>query len=287
MRTVFEPLKAELARLYRLMRGALALLGLVTVVAVAMPLPQAGLEVQAAIASLVRGGTAGAQSARGVLEEAAATPDLATQAHEERAVAECVATPLPQGVEDVPAAIAWFFDGGTAATLLADPAPNETAAAPDPAAQALEEQRAVAEFIARRYRVAEAATTTYVSSAYRSGLAYSVDPLLILAVMAIESSYNPQAESHMGARGLMQIIPRWHPEKLAEHGGESALLDPEVNIQVGARILREYMARAGEMQVALQMYNGARDEPTARYAGKVLAEKARLRQFLVAAPNGG
>jgi soluble lytic murein transglycosylase-like protein len=273
MRIVVEPLRTELGRLYRLLRGAFALLGLVTVVAVAMPLPQGALEVQAAIASLV-----------GSRVEAAATPDLATQEREAPAVVECVATPLPQGVQDVPAAIAWFFDGGTAATVLADPAPIETTpAAPDPAAQALEEQRAVAEFIARRYRVAEAASTTYVSSAYRSGLAYSVDPLLILAVMAIESSYNPKAESHMGARGLMQIIPRWHPEKLEEHGGESALLDPEVNIQVGARILREYMARAGEMQVALQMYNGARDEPTARYAGKVLAEKARLRQFLVAA----
>ncbi|MEX2197495.1 MAG: lytic transglycosylase domain-containing protein [Burkholderiales bacterium] len=256
MRTVIETLKAELGQLYRLLRGALALLGLVTVVAVAMPLPQAGLEVQAAIASLVGGGTA-------------AAPDLAMQEHERPAVVECIATPPPQAVQDVPAAIAWFFDGGTAATLLA------------------EEQRAVAEFIARRYRVAEAASSTYVSSAYRSGLAYSVDPLLILAVMAIESSYNPEAESHRGARGLMQIIPRWHPEKLAEHGGESALLDPEVNIQVGARILREYMARAGEMQAALQMYNGARDEPTARYAGKVLAEKARLRQFLVAALDGG
>ena len=273
MRTAFEPLRSELGRLYRLLRGALALLGLVTVVAVAVPLPQAGLEVQAAIASLVGGGTT-------------AAPDLALQEHERPAVVECVAPSLPQGVQDVPAAIAWFFDGGTAATLLADPAPVETAAAPDPSEQALEEQRAVAEFIARRYRVAEAASTTYVSSAYRSGLAYSVDPLLILAVMAIESSYNPEAESHRGARGLMQIIPRWHPEKLAEHGGESALLDPEVNIQVGARILRDYMARAGEMQAALQMYNGARDEPTARYAGKVLAEKARLRQILVAALSG-
>lgn len=268
MRTVFEPLSAELGRLYRLLRGALALLGLVTVVAVAMPLPPGGLEVQAAIASLVGGGTA-------------AAPELVPQEHDKAAVAECVASRPPQAVEDVPAAIAWFLDGGT------DPTPLDTTAAPDLSAQAREEQRAVAGFIARRYRVAGTASSTYVSSAYRSGLAYSVDPLLILAVMAIESSYNPEAESHMGARGLMQIIPRWHMEKLAEHGGEGALLDPEVNIQVGARILREYMARAGEMQAALQMYNGARDEPTARYAGKVLAEKARLRQFLVAALDGG
>lgn len=145
------------------------------------------------------------------------------------------------------------------------------------------EQRAVAEFIARRYRVAESASTTFVSTAYRAGQEHSVDPLLILAVMAIESRYNPVAESSMGAKGLMQIIPKYHQEKLLEHGGEFALLDPEVNIQVGAQILREYLRRFGATEVALQMYGGAMDEPTAQYSGKVLAEKARLKQFLARA----
>ena len=145
------------------------------------------------------------------------------------------------------------------------------------------EQRAVAEFIARRYRVAETASWAFVSSAYRAGQEHAVDPLLILAVMAIESRYNPVAESSMGAKGLMQIIPKYHQEKLLEHGGEFALLDPEVNIQVGAQILREYLRRFGATEAALQMYGGAMDEPTAQYSGKVLAEKARLKQFLAQA----
>lgn len=145
------------------------------------------------------------------------------------------------------------------------------------------EQRAVAEFIARRYRVAETASSAFVSTAYRAGQEHTVDPLLILAVMAIESRYNPVAESSMGAKGLMQIIPKYHQEKLLEHGGEFAVLDPEVNILVGAQILREYMRRFGVTETALQMYGGAMDEPTAQYAGKVLAEKARLKQFLAQA----
>jgi soluble lytic murein transglycosylase-like protein len=123
----------------------------------------------------------------------------------------------------------------------------------------------------------------FVSTAYRVGREFSVDPLLILAVMAIESRYNPVAESSMGAKGLMQIIPRYHQEKLMEHGGEHALLDPEVNIHVGAQILREYMRRFGATEAALQQYVGASDEPTAQYSGKVLAEKARLQQFLARA----
>jgi soluble lytic murein transglycosylase-like protein len=138
------------------------------------------------------------------------------------------------------------------------------------------EQRALAEFIARRYRIAETASASFVSIAYRAGKQHSVDPVLILSVMAIESRYNPVAESVMGAKGLMQVIPRFHLEKLLDHGGEEALLDPEVNIHVGAQILREYYRRFADQEMALQMYAGAFDEPTSRYANKVFAERAQL-----------
>ncbi len=138
------------------------------------------------------------------------------------------------------------------------------------------EQRAVTESIAKRYRVAEEAVAGFVSLAYRAGHQFAVDPMLVLAVMAVESRYNPVAESVLGARGLMQIIPKFHLEKLMEHGGEHALLDPEVNIYVGTQILREYLRRFGELETALQMYGGAFDEPNSQYAGKVLAERARL-----------
>ena len=206
----------RLLGLFSLARGALALVGLAVVLAVALPAPRDTLPRQAT--------------------EAAA---------------------------------------GTISTSAAGPI--QVAAAES----ALElEQRAVTEFIARRYRVSEDATAGFVATAYRAGREHSIDPLLILAVMAIESRYNPVAESSMGAKGLMQVIPKYHAEKLHEHGGEQALLDPEVNIQVGARILREYMRRLGETESALQMYAGALDEPTSQYAGKVLAEKARLLQVL-------
>jgi soluble lytic murein transglycosylase-like protein len=138
------------------------------------------------------------------------------------------------------------------------------------------EQRAVTEYIAKRYRVSEAAVGGYVAAAYKAGAQYSVDPLLILAVMAVESRYNPVAESGVGAKGLMQVMPQFHLEKLADHGGEEALLEPEVNIQVGAQILREYQRRFHDTEAALQMYAGAFDEPTSQYANKVFAEKARL-----------
>jgi soluble lytic murein transglycosylase-like protein len=144
----------------------------------------------------------------------------------------------------------------------------------------IRDRQAIAEFIAKRYRVAEEAILPYVTTAYRAGALHQVDPLLILAVVAVESRYNPVAESVMGAKGLMQVIPKYHHEKLEEHGGADALLDPHVNIQVGARILREYMRRFGETQTALQMYAGSLDEPNAVYAGRVMAERSRLEQTL-------
>jgi len=153
-------------------------------------------------------------------------------------------------------------------------APVQTSVAVEPLLNG--EQRAVADFIAKRYRVADAAAGEFVAIAYRAGERHRVDPLLILAVMAIESRYNPVAQSVMGARGLMQVIAKYHPEKIEPHGGEQALLEPEVNILVGAQILREYQRRFGDLETALQMYAGAFDEPTSQYANKVFAEKARL-----------
>src|SRR3954470_10181970 len=166
---------------------------------------------------------------------------------------------------------------GLAGDVFFESASVAQGAIQSPAETALErEQRAVTEFIAKRYRVSEAAVASYVDTAYRAGEQYSVDPLLILAVVAVESRYNPVAESTVGAKGLMQVIPKYHLEKLTDHGGEHALLEPEVNILVGTQILREYQRRFRDTETALQAYAGAFDEPTSQYANKVFAERARL-----------
>jgi soluble lytic murein transglycosylase-like protein len=167
----------------------------------------------------------------------------------------------------------WVAENAAAESAAGGASAPLQAAAESPLEQ---EQRAVTEYIAKRYRVSDHAVAGYVSLAYQAGAQQSVDPLLILAVMAIESRYNPVAESSMGARGLMQVIPKYHLEKLLDHGGEPALLEPAVNIAVGAQILREYQRRFRDTETALQMYGGALDDAATQYASKVLAEKARL-----------
>jgi soluble lytic murein transglycosylase-like protein len=138
-------------------------------------------------------------------------------------------------------------------------------------------QQAAAEYLSRRYRVASDAARQLVTIAYAAGEQVGVDPLLILAVMAVESRLNPIAESVMGAKGLMQIIPRHHADRLEPHGGETSLLNPAVNVLVGANILGEYIRRAGSIEGGLQWYNGSPFDETSQYSEKVIAEQARLR----------
>ena len=159
---------------------------------------------------------------------------------------------------------------------LAACVPDETYAEPlrDPAEPIL------VRYLSRRFLVATAATERMVGAAFRAAREVGLDPLLVLAVISVESRFNPIAESDMGAKGLMQIIPRYHPVKLAAVGGEAALWDPEANIEVGARILQEYVYRTGTLEAGLQFYNGALGDSSAQYAQKVLAERARLLELL-------
>lgn len=161
-----------------------------------------------------------------------------------------------------------------AGTIDAAQAADVAAAVPDP------QHKALAGYLARRYRVAGDATVDLVNESYAVGRAVGVDPLLILAVISVESRFNPIAESDMGAKGLMQVIPKFHTEKLAVHGGEDAVLDPKTNILVGAQILKDYIRLAGGLEAGLQMYNGAAYDPSQSYAQKVIAEKQRLEQAL-------
>jgi len=143
------------------------------------------------------------------------------------------------------------------------------------------EMRAVVNYLSRKYRVSGDAIEPLVSAAHAAGSRVGLDPLLILAVMAIESRFNPFAESAMGARGLMQVIPKYHQDKLEAEGADHvALLNPETNIQVGAQVLKESIQRMGSLEAGLQQYAGALSDSESQYATKVMAEKQRLEQAL-------
>jgi hypothetical protein len=164
---------------------------------------------------------------------------------------------------------------------------GERHAAADAALMQAEESqyRALSEFVARRYRVSQDAAFDLVTLAHGAGRQLQLDPLLIIAVIAVESRFNPIAESRAGAKGLMQIIPKYHGDKLEEFGGEQAVFEPLANIHVGARILKEYLRRTGNLGIALQMYAGALGDDEDQYTRKVLNERYRLQQVVSPSPH--
>lgn len=139
-------------------------------------------------------------------------------------------------------------------------------------------QRNVAQYLARRYRVADEAVRLIVASAYDTGRALGLDPLLILAVTAVESSMNPIAESSVGAQGLMQVMTRVHADKFEAHGGaDLGALNPIANLKVGSMILKDLVRRGGSVERGLQLYVGAGNlQDDGGYAARVLAEHGRL-----------
>ena len=90
---------------------------------------------------------------------------------------------------------------------------------------------------------------------------HELDPLLVAAVIREESGFDPRARSGVGARGLMQLMPRtakWAAPKAGVRGfGVEDLEDPETNIRLGCWYLA-YLSRQyeGELRLMLAAYNG-------------------------------
>jgi soluble lytic murein transglycosylase-like protein len=134
------------------------------------------------------------------------------------------------------------------------------------------------DYVAKRYRVSTNALAPVFIAAQAAGKELRLDPLLIIAVIGVESGFNPFSQSDYGAKGLMQVVPRFHMDKLPDDAGTTAFLDPVTNVQVGARVLKESISRHGGIETGLQQFGGALNDPGRRYSAKVLAEKQRLEQ---------
>lgn len=142
-----------------------------------------------------------------------------------------------------------------------------------------EDQATIAYWLSKKYKVAPEPLGALVVEAYAQGERYQLDPKLIMAVMAIESRFNPFAQSAVGAQGLMQVMTKVHQDKYESFGGGFAAFDPASNLQVGARILKDCVSRFGGIQPGLQCYVGAANLPSdGGYSAKVLAEYERLQQ---------
>ena len=166
------------------------------------------------------------------------------------------------------------------ASLQPEPEPDAVARATATDPKGLpRQQAAVASWLSRRYRVAPEPVSRLVQEAWTVGRRVGLDPTLILAIMAVESSFNPFAQSPVGAQGLMQVMTHIHDDKYEAYGGIRAAFDPVSNLRVGVQVLKECIARAGSLEAGLRYYVGAAISGVdGGYVGKVLAEQGHLRQ---------
>ena len=137
-------------------------------------------------------------------------------------------------------------------------------------------QDGIGKYLVRRYRISQDAVSLLVSAAYETGRQFAIEPSLLLAVMAVESGFNPFAESVMGAQGLMQVMSRIHSDKLEDFGGAKAALNPVANMKVGALILKDCIRRGGSIADGLRLYSGAGMGDDGGYGSRVLQEQERI-----------
>lgn len=162
--------------------------------------------------------------------------------------------------------------------FVSNPDAVDRATAADPKSLP-KQQAAVTYWLSRKYSIAPEPLSALVAEAYETGAKAKLDPTLILAVMAVESGFNPFAQSNVGAQGLMQVMTKVHSEKYDNFGGNFAAFDPLTNLRVGVKVLQECIARAGNLEGGLKLYVGAGNlDEDGGYALKVLAEHDRLKQ---------
>jgi hypothetical protein len=145
-------------------------------------------------------------------------------------------------------------------------------------------QANVAFWLSRKYRVAPEPLSVLVAEAFAIGQRIQLDPTLILAVMAVESRFNPFAQSAMGAQGLMQVMTRVHTDKYENFGGQLAAFDPVSNLRVGVQVLQDCIKRAGSIEGGLRLYVGAVSTDGSGYINKVMAEHQRIQSVALGKP---
>lgn len=107
---------------------------------------------------------------------------------------------------------------------------------------------------------------TILRGVHREATRAGLEPELVLAVIQIESAFNPYAVSYVGAQGMMQVMPFWKKEIGRT---DDNLINLDTNLRYGCTILKHYLDREkGNIANALARYNGSYG--TTKYSRKVM-----------------
>lgn len=117
--------------------------------------------------------------------------------------------------------------------------------------------------------------TKIVKTAYQYGKTHNVDPLLILSIIRSESTFNRKASARHGSRGLMQVIPFWHRDKIRGRD----IFNTEINVDVGTQVLDKCLEKGkGIVRAALFCFRGAKDT---KYVAKIASTHQEMRRYIV------
>lgn len=148
------------------------------------------------------------------------------------------------------------------------------------------EQLLVTRWLGRKYRVSAEPLAALVAEAWTLGERSQLPPSLILAIIAVQSRFNPFASINPGQVGLMQIELQAHAETLGQFGGPLSAFDPLTNLRVGVRHLQALIQQTDALEDALAIYglfSGFNDE--GRFVDRVLAEQLLIEKVFEKTPR--
>ena len=139
----------------------------------------------------------------------------------------------------------------------------------------VQKMQKLALYISNTYRIPIKNAEQIVYTTFEESAKKNLEPILVLSLIDSESGFQQHAKSRVGALGLTQVMPKYHPEKIADlrknHGTDIYSING--NIKVGTQILREYINKAGgNLQKGLQMYNGSSRDSTRKYSNKIISK---------------
>ena len=135
------------------------------------------------------------------------------------------------------------------------------------------QKKRLIEWIASHYRIPSSNSDLFVTTAYKAAFDLGLDPHLILAVMAVESRFKPNARGAGGANGLMQVVTHIHTRRFQPYGGVKMAMDPVVNIKVGAQLLKDLIKMKGSVVGGVRAYAGG----NGGYNSKVMVQYRKMK----------
>lgn len=114
-----------------------------------------------------------------------------------------------------------------------------------------------------------------VETAFEHGIKHNIDPLLILSLISVESTFNKKARNKSTASGLMQVVPKWHRDKIKGRN----IYTISVNLEVGSNILKNCLEKNSQkLNAAMECYSGGAGKP---YLKKVSQTYKSLRRWVI------